>query len=64
MVGYENDQCDMGQTDAGMKNEMFREEEMDDDDESPSERQIVVGICAMTKKIQIQAHDSDLGAPL
>ncbi|CAI5665546.1 unnamed protein product [Oreochromis niloticus] len=33
-----------------MKNEMFREEEMDDDDESPSERQIVVGICAMTKK--------------
>ncbi|KAL4005432.1 hypothetical protein ACER0C_005145 [Sarotherodon galilaeus] len=40
----------MGQTDAGMKNEMFREEEMDDDDESPSERQIVVGICAMTKK--------------
>nr|XP_024658828.1 inositol hexakisphosphate and diphosphoinositol-pentakisphosphate kinase 1 isoform X2 [Maylandia zebra] len=40
----------MGQMDAGMKNEMFREEEMDDDDESPSERQIVVGICAMTKK--------------
>ncbi|XP_035769810.1 inositol hexakisphosphate and diphosphoinositol-pentakisphosphate kinase 1 isoform X3 [Neolamprologus brichardi] len=40
----------MGQMDAGMKNELFREEEMDDDDESPSERQIVVGICAMTKK--------------
>lgn len=38
MVGYENDQCDMGQTDAGMKNEMFREEEMDDDDESVSSR--------------------------
>ncbi|XP_004564595.2 inositol hexakisphosphate and diphosphoinositol-pentakisphosphate kinase 1 isoform X2 [Maylandia zebra] len=50
VVGYENYQRDMGQMDAGMKNEMFREEEMDDDDESPSERQIVVGICAMTKK--------------
>ncbi|XP_059191034.1 inositol hexakisphosphate and diphosphoinositol-pentakisphosphate kinase 1 [Centropristis striata] len=36
---------------ADMKNEMFREEEMDDyEDESPPERQIVVGICAMMKK--------------
>ncbi|XP_039988485.1 inositol hexakisphosphate and diphosphoinositol-pentakisphosphate kinase 2 isoform X4 [Xiphias gladius] len=41
----------MGQTESGMKNEMFRVEKMeDDDDESPSERQIVVGICAMMKK--------------
>ncbi|KAK9516320.1 hypothetical protein VZT92_024258 [Zoarces viviparus] len=41
----------MGQMEAGMKNEMFREEDMDDyDDESPPERQIVVGICAMMKK--------------
>lgn len=36
VVGYENYQRDMGQMDAGMKNEMFREEEMDDDDESVS----------------------------
>ncbi|XP_030587089.1 inositol hexakisphosphate and diphosphoinositol-pentakisphosphate kinase 1 isoform X1 [Archocentrus centrarchus] len=50
VVGCENDDCDMGQTDTGLKNKMFRGEEMDDDDESPSERQIVVGICAMTKK--------------
>lgn len=38
VVGYENYQRDMGQMDAGMKNEMFREEEMDDDDESVSSR--------------------------
>ncbi|XP_071348378.1 inositol hexakisphosphate and diphosphoinositol-pentakisphosphate kinase 2-like isoform X8 [Trachinotus anak] len=51
VVGCEDDEQDMGQMEAGMKNEMFREEEMeDDDDESPSERQIVVGICAMMKK--------------
>ncbi|KAM9377149.1 inositol hexakisphosphate and diphosphoinositol-pentakisphosphate kinase 1 isoform 2-T2 [Pholidichthys leucotaenia] len=51
VVGCEDDEWDMGQRDAGMKNEMYREEDMeDDDDESPSERQIVVGICAMTKK--------------
>ncbi|XP_035805153.2 inositol hexakisphosphate and diphosphoinositol-pentakisphosphate kinase 2 isoform X3 [Amphiprion ocellaris] len=51
VVGCEDDEQDMGQMEAGMKNEMFREEEMEDDeDESPSERQIVVGICAMMKK--------------
>ncbi|XP_040893709.1 inositol hexakisphosphate and diphosphoinositol-pentakisphosphate kinase 1 isoform X2 [Toxotes jaculatrix] len=51
VVGCDNDEQDMGQMEAGMKNEMFREEEMEDDeDESPSERQIVVGICAMMKK--------------
>ncbi|XP_028304343.1 inositol hexakisphosphate and diphosphoinositol-pentakisphosphate kinase 2-like isoform X3 [Gouania willdenowi] len=39
------------QMEAGLKTEVFREEEMDEDvDESPSERQIVVGICAMMKK--------------
>ncbi|XP_008292119.1 inositol hexakisphosphate and diphosphoinositol-pentakisphosphate kinase 1 isoform X2 [Stegastes partitus] len=51
VVGCEDDEQDVGQMEAGMKNEMFREEEMEDDeDESPSERQIVVGICAMMKK--------------
>ncbi|KAM7397092.1 hypothetical protein PAMP_020089 [Pampus punctatissimus] len=51
VVGCEDDEQDVGQMDAGMKNEMFREEEMEDeDDESPSERQIVVGICSMMKK--------------
>ncbi|XP_044048649.1 inositol hexakisphosphate and diphosphoinositol-pentakisphosphate kinase 1 isoform X8 [Siniperca chuatsi] len=50
MVGCEDDEQDMGQMETGMKNEMFREEEMEDDDESPPERQIVVGICAMMKK--------------
>ncbi|KAM9754088.1 inositol hexakisphosphate and diphosphoinositol-pentakisphosphate kinase 2 isoform 9-T24 [Menidia menidia] len=41
----------MGQMEAGMKREMFREEDMEDDeDESPIERQVVVGICAMMKK--------------
>ncbi|AWP08009.1 putative inositol hexakisphosphate and diphosphoinositol-pentakisphosphate kinase 2-like [Scophthalmus maximus] len=49
--GEDDDEQDMGQTEAGMKNEMFQEEEMEDDeDESPPERQIVVGICAMMKK--------------
>ncbi|XP_028287852.1 inositol hexakisphosphate and diphosphoinositol-pentakisphosphate kinase 2-like isoform X2 [Parambassis ranga] len=51
VIGCEDAEQDMGQMEAGMKNKMFREEEMEDDeDESPSERQIVVGICAMTKK--------------
>ncbi|XP_047451742.1 inositol hexakisphosphate and diphosphoinositol-pentakisphosphate kinase 2 isoform X11 [Mugil cephalus] len=51
VVGCEDDEQDMGQMEAGMKNEMFREEDMEeDDDASPSERQIVVGICAMMKK--------------
>ncbi|XP_042351478.1 inositol hexakisphosphate and diphosphoinositol-pentakisphosphate kinase 2 isoform X5 [Plectropomus leopardus] len=51
VVGCGDDEHDMGQMEAGMKNEMYREEEMEDDeDESPPERQIVVGICAMMKK--------------
>ncbi|XP_034541757.1 inositol hexakisphosphate and diphosphoinositol-pentakisphosphate kinase 2-like isoform X2 [Notolabrus celidotus] len=51
VVGSEDEEQDMGQMEAGMKNEMFREEDMEDDeDESPPERQIVVGICAMMKK--------------
>ncbi|XP_051237767.1 inositol hexakisphosphate and diphosphoinositol-pentakisphosphate kinase 2 isoform X12 [Dicentrarchus labrax] len=51
VLGCEDDEQDMGQMEAGMKNEMYREEDMEDDeDESPPERQIVVGICAMMKK--------------
>ncbi|XP_042268006.1 inositol hexakisphosphate and diphosphoinositol-pentakisphosphate kinase 1 isoform X2 [Thunnus maccoyii] len=51
LVGSEDDEQDRGQMEAGMKNEMFREEEMEDEDDgSPSERQIVVGICSMMKK--------------
>lgn len=39
LVGSDDDEQDMGQMEAGMKNEMFREEEMeDDDDESVSDR--------------------------
>ncbi|XP_034031820.1 inositol hexakisphosphate and diphosphoinositol-pentakisphosphate kinase 2 isoform X6 [Thalassophryne amazonica] len=40
----------MGQIETDMKNEVFQEEDMEDEDESPSEQQIVVGICAMMKK--------------
>ncbi|XP_037834113.1 inositol hexakisphosphate and diphosphoinositol-pentakisphosphate kinase 2 isoform X4 [Kryptolebias marmoratus] len=52
VIGCEEDEQDMGQMDAGMKKETFREEDMEDEDEneSPSERQIVVGICSMMKK--------------
>ncbi|XP_041795801.1 inositol hexakisphosphate and diphosphoinositol-pentakisphosphate kinase 1 isoform X3 [Chelmon rostratus] len=51
ILGCEDDEQGMGQMEAGMKNKMYREEDMEDDeDESPPERQIVVGICAMTKK--------------
>uniref|UniRef100_A0A3Q2PSA0 Inositol hexakisphosphate and diphosphoinositol-pentakisphosphate kinase n=1 Tax=Fundulus heteroclitus TaxID=8078 RepID=A0A3Q2PSA0_FUNHE len=51
VIGCEEDEQDMGQMEAGMKNEMLRQEDMEDDDnESPSERQILVGICAMMKK--------------
>ncbi|XP_039665130.1 inositol hexakisphosphate and diphosphoinositol-pentakisphosphate kinase 2 isoform X5 [Perca fluviatilis] len=51
VVGCGDDEQDMGQMEAGMRNEMYREEEMEgDEDESPPERQIVVGICAMMKK--------------
>ncbi|XP_069384423.1 inositol hexakisphosphate and diphosphoinositol-pentakisphosphate kinase 2 isoform X8 [Paralichthys olivaceus] len=51
VVGGEDDEQYIGQMETGMRNEMFQEEEMEDDeDESPSERQIVVGICAMMKK--------------
>ncbi|XP_035858970.1 inositol hexakisphosphate and diphosphoinositol-pentakisphosphate kinase 2 isoform X2 [Sander lucioperca] len=51
VVGCGDDEQDMGQMEAGMRNEMYRDEEMEgDEDESPPERQIVVGICAMMKK--------------
>ncbi|KAM4553024.1 inositol hexakisphosphate and diphosphoinositol-pentakisphosphate kinase 1 isoform 2-T2 [Fundulus diaphanus] len=51
VIGCEEDEQDMGQMEAGMKNEMLRQEDMEDDEnESPSERQILVGICAMMKK--------------
>nr|XP_046249692.1 inositol hexakisphosphate and diphosphoinositol-pentakisphosphate kinase 1 isoform X3 [Scatophagus argus] len=51
VLGCDDDEQDAGQMEPGMKNEMYREEEMEDDeDESPPERQIVVGICAMMKK--------------
>ncbi|XP_049928551.1 inositol hexakisphosphate and diphosphoinositol-pentakisphosphate kinase 1 isoform X2 [Epinephelus moara] len=51
VIGCGDDEYDMGQMEAGMRNEMCREEEMEDyEDESPPERQIVVGICAMMKK--------------
>ncbi|XP_049429283.1 inositol hexakisphosphate and diphosphoinositol-pentakisphosphate kinase 1 isoform X3 [Epinephelus fuscoguttatus] len=51
VIGCGDDKYDMGQMEAGMRNEMCREEEMEDyEDESPPERQIVVGICAMMKK--------------
>ncbi|XP_034390172.1 inositol hexakisphosphate and diphosphoinositol-pentakisphosphate kinase 1-like isoform X4 [Cyclopterus lumpus] len=51
VVGCGDDEQDMGQMEAGMKNEKFREEDMEDyEDESPPDRQIVVGICAMMKK--------------
>ncbi|XP_034735425.1 inositol hexakisphosphate and diphosphoinositol-pentakisphosphate kinase 2 isoform X5 [Etheostoma cragini] len=49
VVGCGDDEQDMGQMETGMRNEMYREEEMEGD-ESPTERQIVVGICAMMKK--------------
>lgn len=39
VVGFEEDELDIGQMEAGVKNEMFREEEMEDDeDESVSVR--------------------------
>lgn len=39
VVGCEDDEQDMGQMETGMKNKMFREEDMDDDeDESVSYR--------------------------
>ncbi|XP_015243574.1 PREDICTED: inositol hexakisphosphate and diphosphoinositol-pentakisphosphate kinase 1-like [Cyprinodon variegatus] len=51
VIGCKEDEQSMGQMEAGMKNEMFRQEDMEDDEiESPSERQIVVGICAMMRK--------------
>ncbi|KAM3608862.1 uncharacterized protein V6R79_005797 [Siganus canaliculatus] len=51
VLGCEDDEPLVVHTEAGMKNEMYRDEDMNDDDyESPPERQIVVGICAMTKK--------------
>ncbi|XP_054915001.1 inositol hexakisphosphate and diphosphoinositol-pentakisphosphate kinase 2 isoform X11 [Poeciliopsis prolifica] len=51
VIGCEEDEQDMGQMEAGMKNEMLRQDDMEVyENESPSERQIVVGICAMMKK--------------
>nr|XP_020478411.1 inositol hexakisphosphate and diphosphoinositol-pentakisphosphate kinase 2-like isoform X13 [Monopterus albus] len=51
VIGCDDDEQDVGQMETGMKNKMFRDEEMEDDeDELPSERQIVVAICAMMKK--------------
>ncbi|KAM9854875.1 inositol hexakisphosphate and diphosphoinositol-pentakisphosphate kinase 2 [Aulostomus maculatus] len=51
VVGCEDDEQDAGQMETGVKNDMFGDEDMEDDeDESPSERQIVVGICSMMKK--------------
>lgn len=39
MLGCEDDEQDMGQMETGMKSEMYREEEMEDDeDESVSDR--------------------------
>ncbi|XP_023198737.1 inositol hexakisphosphate and diphosphoinositol-pentakisphosphate kinase 1-like isoform X6 [Xiphophorus maculatus] len=51
VIGCEEDEQDMGQMEAGMKNEMLHQDDMEVyENESPSERQIVVGICAMVKK--------------
>ncbi|XP_008408959.1 inositol hexakisphosphate and diphosphoinositol-pentakisphosphate kinase 2 isoform X15 [Poecilia reticulata] len=51
VIGCEEDEQDMGQMEAGMKNEMLHQDDMEVyENESPSERQIVVGICAMMKK--------------
>ncbi|XP_029008909.1 inositol hexakisphosphate and diphosphoinositol-pentakisphosphate kinase 2 isoform X5 [Betta splendens] len=50
VVGCDDDEHDMDQVEFGMKSGAFEEDEMEEDDESPSERQIVVGICAMMKK--------------
>lgn len=33
VVGSEDEEQDMGQMEAGMKNEMFREEDMEDDED-------------------------------
>ncbi|XP_077424173.1 inositol hexakisphosphate and diphosphoinositol-pentakisphosphate kinase 1 isoform X2 [Vanacampus margaritifer] len=50
-IDPEDEETDMQPLEADVKIDMFREEDMEDeDDESPSERQIVVGICCMMKK--------------
>ncbi|XP_054631226.1 inositol hexakisphosphate and diphosphoinositol-pentakisphosphate kinase 2-like isoform X3 [Dunckerocampus dactyliophorus] len=50
-ASVEDDQSDVRHMESDMKIDMFREDGMEDeDDESPSERQIVVGICCMMKK--------------
>ncbi|KAK2917546.1 hypothetical protein Q8A73_004292 [Channa argus] len=51
VVGCDDDEQHVDQVEAGMKSKMFREEDMEDDEnELPTGRQIVVGICAMMKK--------------
>ncbi|XP_068595610.1 inositol hexakisphosphate and diphosphoinositol-pentakisphosphate kinase 2 [Brachionichthys hirsutus] len=51
VLGWEDDELDSGHVEADMRKEMYRDEETgQDEDESPPERQIVVGICAMMKK--------------
>ncbi|XP_077451783.1 inositol hexakisphosphate and diphosphoinositol-pentakisphosphate kinase 2 isoform X7 [Stigmatopora argus] len=50
-LASEDDEPDLQPMEADVKMDMFPEEDMeDDDDQSPSERQIVVGICCMMKK--------------
>ncbi|XP_057692366.1 inositol hexakisphosphate and diphosphoinositol-pentakisphosphate kinase 2-like isoform X6 [Corythoichthys intestinalis] len=50
-LASEDDEPDLQPMEADVKIDMFPEEDMEDeDDESPSERQIVVGICCMMKK--------------
>ncbi|XP_061629339.1 inositol hexakisphosphate and diphosphoinositol-pentakisphosphate kinase 2 isoform X2 [Phyllopteryx taeniolatus] len=51
VVDSDDDVPDMQPMETDVKIDMFREEDMEDEnDELPSERQIVVGICCMMKK--------------
>jgi len=43
VVGCEDDEQDMGQMEAGMKKEMFREEDMEDDEDES-----VSSVCKLT----------------
>ncbi|XP_061678443.1 inositol hexakisphosphate and diphosphoinositol-pentakisphosphate kinase 2 isoform X4 [Syngnathoides biaculeatus] len=50
-VDSDDDESDVQPMDVDVKTDAFRKEDMEDeDDELPSERQIVVGICCMMKK--------------